>query len=233
MKPILAHELTDTATEPPIPAKAVRGRIGPVRGTNSADRLVDADGLGASDVELTDAELVQRIRDGDEAAFRELVNRYGEGLYGLACSVLGSASDAEDVLQETFLGAFRRIGAFEGRSSIKTWLVRILLNHASKLRRSRRVRRTAALPEQFGPDDGEAPGLKVSSPAAVIESRHDLDGMLRELSAEHREVIVLRELQQLSYDEIAQVLRIPRGTVESRLHRARQEMKRRFAGYFG
>jgi RNA polymerase sigma-70 factor (ECF subfamily) len=179
----------------------------------------------------SDAELVHKIRGGDEAAFRELVNRHGDSLYGLACSVMGNASDAEDVLQETLLGAFRRLGAFEGRSSVKTWLVRILLNHASKFRRSRRIRRTNALPDEVGPDDGQASGLDSGSPAAIVESRVDLDAMLQVLSPEHREVIVLRELQQMSYDEIATTLKIPRGTVESRLHRARQDLKRRFAGY--
>jgi RNA polymerase sigma-70 factor (ECF subfamily) len=179
----------------------------------------------------SDAELVHKIRGGDEAAFRELVNRHGDSLYGLACSVMGNASDAEDVLQETLLGAFRRLAAFEGRSSVKTWLVRILLNHASKFRRSRRIRRTSMLPDEVGPDDGEGGGLDTGSPAAIVESRVDLDAMLQVLSPEHREVIVLRELQQLSYDEIAGTLKIPRGTVESRLHRARHELKKRFAGY--
>ena len=178
----------------------------------------------------TDAELVRRIRDGDETAFRELIDRHADALYGLACTVLGSATDAEDVLQETFLGAFRRISAFEGRSSVKTWLTRILLNHASKLRRSKRVRRAMSLDEQItvGPADQR---LAVASPAAAVESRVDVNAMLQVLSPEHREILVLRELRQMSYDEIAQTLHIPRGTVESRLHRARQELKRRFAGY--
>lgn len=179
----------------------------------------------------SDAELVQRIRNGDESAFRELVNRHADSLYGLACSVMGNAADAEDVLQEALLGAFRRLGAFEGRSSVKTWLVRILLNHASKFRRSRRVRRAAPLPDQVGPDDSDSGGPQTGSPAAIVEGRLDLDVMLQTLSEEHRQVIVLREMQQMSYDEIAQALQIPRGTVESRLHRARQELKRRFAGY--
>jgi RNA polymerase sigma-70 factor (ECF subfamily) len=181
-------------------------------------------------LQVSDAELVHRIRGGDQAAFRELVNRHGDSLYGLACSVMGNASDAEDVLQETLLGAFRRLAAFEGRSSVKTWLVRILLNHASKFRRSRRIRRTSVLPDEVGPEDGQTPAGP-NSPAAIVEGRIDLDAMLQILSAEHREVIVLRELQQMSYDEIAATLKIPRGTVESRLHRARQELKRRFAGY--
>lgn len=178
----------------------------------------------------SDAELVRKIRAGDESAFQELVSRHADGLYRMACSLLGSASDAEDVLQETFLGAFNRLSAFEGRSTVKTWLVRILLNHASKFRRSRKVRRTDPLPEQIGPASGDEKYAS-SSPAAAVESRVDVNQMLETLSPEHREVIVLRELQQMSYDEIAEALKIPRGTVESRLFRARQELKRRYEGY--
>jgi RNA polymerase sigma-70 factor (ECF subfamily) len=181
-------------------------------------------------LQQNDAELVRRIRGGDEAAFQELVNRHSDGLYRMACSVLDSRADAEDVLQETFLGAFNRLSAFEGRSSVKTWLVRILLNHASKLRRSKRVRRAESLPDQVAPRSGDEK-YAAMSPAAAVESRVDVNEMLRTLSDEHREVIVLRELQQMSYDEIADTLKIPRGTVESRLHRARQELKRRYEGY--
>jgi RNA polymerase sigma-70 factor (ECF subfamily) len=183
-------------------------------------------------LQLTDSELVRKIRGGDEAAFRELVSRHADGLYRMAYSVMGSATDAEDVLQETFLGAFNRLSAFEGRSSVKTWLVRILLNHASKFRRSRKVRRTDPLPEQLGPAAGSE-RYAANSPAAAVQSRIDVQQMLDTLSPEHREVIVLRELQQMSYEEIAETLRVPRGTVESRLHRARQELKRRFGGYLG
>jgi RNA polymerase sigma-70 factor (ECF subfamily) len=181
-------------------------------------------------LEPTDAELVRRIRAGDESAFSELVNRHADGLYRMACSLMGNATDAEDVLQETFLGAFNRLSAFEGRSSVKTWLVRILMNHASKFRRSKRVRRTDSLPDQLGPASGDE-GYAASSPAAAVESTVDVMQMLQTLSPEHREVIVLRELQQMSYEEIAEALRIPRGTVESRLHRARLELKRKYEGY--
>lgn len=193
-------------------------------------RVAESGGQGVCRVQVSDDELVRRIRSGDEAAFQELVGRYADGLYALACSVLGNAADAEDVLQETLLGAFRRIGAFEGRSSVKTWLVRILLNHVSKLRRSRRVRQALSLQEQATSESADG-RLATASPASAVESRVDLAAMLQELSPEHREILVLRELQQMSYDEMAQALHVPRGTVESRLHRARQEMKRRFAGY--
>ena len=89
---------------------------------------------------LTDSELLGAIRGGDEAAFQELVSRHGDALYALAYSLLGSRTDAEDAVQETFLGAFQRVGSFEGRSSLKTWLVRILVNQSYKTRRSKRVR---------------------------------------------------------------------------------------------
>ena len=197
--------------------------------TNVVRHISDTDGQGVCRLQPTDDELVRRIRAGDEGAFRELVNRHSDGLYAMAYSALGSAADAEDIVQETFLGAFRRLGAFEGRSAVKTWLVRILLNHVSKLRRSRRVRQAMSLDNQPG---GVADvRLQSGSPAAAVESRVDVKQMLLQLSPEHRDVIVLRELQQMSYDEMAEALRIPRGTVESRLHRARQELKRRFPMY--
>src|SRR6185312_6454166 len=213
------------------PANPVRGIIAPAQGTNPSENPADRPSAGDTVLQASDAELVRLIREGDQAAFRELVNRHGESLYGLACSVMGSTADAEDILQETFLGAFRRLGAFEGRSSVKTWLVRILLNHASKLRRSKKVRKAASLPDQVGPSDARDGAVETSSPASAVESKIDLDAMLGTLSPEHREVIVLRELQQLSYDEIAAALHIPFGMVESGLHRARQELKKRYEGY--
>jgi len=179
-------------------------------------------------LEASDAELVQRIRAGDGAAFQALVERHGNGLFGLAYTLLGSAADAEDVVQETFLGAFRRLEAFEGRSAVKTWLTRILLNHVSKLRRSKRVRKAESTETPAASNDRS---LRTGSPAVAVDSRVDVMAMLDTLSPDHRQVIVLRELQGLSYEEIAEALGVPRGTVESRLHRARQELKQRYAGY--
>ena len=179
-------------------------------------------------LEVTDAELVRRIRAGDGEAFRVLVERHSNSLFGLAYSLLGSAADAEDVVQETFLGAFRRLGAFEGRSAVKTWLTRILLNHASKLRRSRRVRKAESIESPAASADES---LHTGSSATAVDSRVDVTKMLDALSPDHREVIVLRELEGLSYEEMAAALGVPRGTVESRLHRARQELKQRFSGY--
>ena len=120
---------------------------------------VDAGKRGQSHFTLRDkdAELLQRLRRGDAAAFKEMVDQFSDELFGLAYSLTGNAADAEDVLQQTFFGAFRRIGAFEGRSSIKTWLVRIVANQASKSRRSRRIRRAVPIDEGVATSGGARP----------------------------------------------------------------------------
>jgi len=202
---------------------------------------VDVGSRGKSHFTLRakDAELLQRLRRGDAAAFKEMVDQFSDELFGLAYTLTGNAADAEDVLQQTFLGAFRRIGSFEGRSSIKTWLVRIVANQSSKARRSRRIRRAVPIDERLAtidprPRSGQAgsPAPQVSSPQAGVDSRLDLAAMLEQLSPEHREVLVLREVQGMSYQEISQALKLPQGTVESRLFRARQDLRRRFENHF-
>jgi RNA polymerase sigma-70 factor (ECF subfamily) len=144
-----------------------------------------------------------------------------------------SREDAEDLVQETFLAASRGLATFEHRSSVQTWLRRILLNHVSKLYRSRKLRRHLSLDDanSAAVDPGNQPGLQTGSPAGAVEGKLDVEAMLDTLSPEHREVIVLREIEGLAYEEIAALLKVPRGTVESRLHRARQQLKDKFAGY--
>ncbi len=170
----------------------------------------------------TDGELVRRARSGDEGAFCLLVDRHARRLYGLARSLLGNASDAEDVVQETLLGTLKGLGRFRGEASVGTWMTRILVNTTAKLRRTRSRRPAQAL------DDACAGGVYVptvsgGSPAA--DARMDVSAVLDHLSQEHRTVIVLRELQGMSYDEIASAVGVPRGTVESRLFRARKQLK--------
>lgn len=169
--------------------------------------------------EADDIELLRRAGGGDSAAFHALVDRHGQRLYRLAVSLIGNAADAEDVLQETFVGAFKGLKSFEGRASVKTWLTRILVNQAARWRRSRRGRDAGQMPDSAAARTGGA------------ESAIDVQAALAQLSSEHREVIVLREFQRMSYEEIADVLDIPRGTVESRLHRARGELREKLKSY--
>jgi RNA polymerase sigma-70 factor (ECF subfamily) len=173
---------------------------------------------------ISDLELVRKAGLGDDTAFHELVDRYANDLFRLAYALVGNADDAEDILQETFLGAFEHLRSFKGRSSVKTWLIRILVKQVAKYHRYWRLRETKSL-------DEISESVKTVLPARDQELRMDIKTMISTLSPEHREIIVLRELQGYSYKEIAEILGIPPGTVESRLFRARQDLKDRFKDY--
>ena len=176
-----------------------------------------------NDTQPTDAELVRRARRGSDEAFGRLVDRHGRRLLGLAASLLGNVADAEDVVQETLAGALRGLGGFRGAASVKTWLTRILMNQVARHRRRQRIRQTVPLdPER---DAGEGGRRGPAGATSRADIRMDVAAGLAGLAPEHRDVIVLREMQQMSYDEMAAALRVPRGTVESRLFRARQKLK--------
>jgi RNA polymerase sigma-70 factor, ECF subfamily len=175
-----------------------------------------------------DIELVRQIGRGDEAAFRALVDREARYLYGIAHALTGNAADAEDLVQETFAGALS--SRFRGEASARTWLVQILVRRAAMLRRSQWRRGRERSLDGAGVSGPETEAV-VPSGTSGTEARLDLSTMLASLSHEHRTVIVLRELQGLAYGEIAEVLGVPQGTVESRLHRAREELRKRFKGY--
>lgn len=180
-------------------------------------------------MQVTDNQLVDRIKIGDKLAFQALASRHADRLFGLAYALLGSSSDAEDVVQETMLAALNGMRSFEGRSTVGTWLRSILVFQSSKLRRSRRVRKSVSLSEPDVLSHDVALWDDSAIPAA--QSRLDVMEMLDVLPDEYRQVLVLRELQQMSYEQIAQTLRVPLGTVESRLFRARQMIKQKFATY--
>ena len=170
----------------------------------------------------SDVELLRRIGHGAQDAFRELVNRHSRYLYGIAYSLTGNSTDAEDVVQETFVAVIN--SKFRGESAVRTWLVQILIRRAAMLRRSKR-RSTSSL------DSAKDVSAVPARGSGGSDAKLDLAVMLEALSVEHRQVIVLRELEGMSYEEMAIALDVPRGTVESRLHRARNELRERFKGY--
>jgi RNA polymerase sigma-70 factor (ECF subfamily) len=172
-----------------------------------------------------DEALLAAARAGDDGAFHDLVDAHAERLFRLAFSLVGSAADAEDVVQETLLGAFRHMRRFEGRSTVKTWLTRILLRQAARHHR-RRGRRA----EQPLTAAGRTDGARGAGPEHVAR-RLDVQAALERLSPLHREVLVLREFGGMSYAEMAEALDVPQGTVESRLHRARREMRELLRDY--
>jgi len=183
--------------------------------------------------EPSDLALIRLSARGDEGAFHQLVDRHAKRLFRIALSLAASRSDAEDVLQETLAGAFRNIKGFSERSSVKTWLTSILMRQAAKSwHRTRHSRTSLSIDsDQREHRDGGDPSMVIGSANEDTDRRLDLATVLKELSPQHREIIVLREIEQLSYDEIAKTLGMPRGTVESRIHRARLELRRRLDVY--
>ena len=185
----------------------------------------------SSHLHTADVELLERARRGQAEACDELVERFGPRLYGLARSMLGHEADAEDMVQETLLAALEKGDSFAGRSSLWTWLSGVLVNRIGKHRRSRRVRKAASLDQATDEPSAPPPMASGASPAAAVQQRVDVMAMLATLSSEHRQVLVLREMEGLSYQEIAKGLNLPLGTVESRISRARSELRTRFAEY--
>jgi len=180
---------------------------------------------------MKEDELLEQARRGDNAARTELVMRYGRRLFGLAAALLGGGdADVNDVVQETFLAAFDGgLKAFRGGSSLATWLSGVLINRVRKLRHYRHSRPAGPLDDALRQPADDDPASR--SPATQVEQRIDVATMLDSLPPEYREVIVLREWQQMSYAEMASALGVPERTAETRLTRARRMLRQRFGGY--
>lgn len=172
--------------------------------------------------------LLQRAKDGDQAAFGELVTLYEKKVYALTLRMCKYPEDAAEAAQEAFLAAWQGLKFFRGEASFSTWLYRLASNACVDLLRRESRHRTAAGPSL----DDEGVYLDVAdsapSPHAIAESnelKQQIEEGLRTLSPEHREVLILREIHQLSYDEIAQALSLDSGTVKSRISRGRKQLR--------
>lgn len=176
---------------------------------------------------MTVEELVRAAAGGDEDAFAELVRLHENKVYQLALRMCGRPEDAGDVAQEAFLSAWRGLPAFRGEAGFATWLYRLTSNAAiDHLRRTRRQRGELSLDsEEAGLDAAEAgPGPQEAAEGAELRTAV-ADG-LRQLSDSHRQILVLRELQSMSYEEISQALELDLGTVKSRIARARGALRK-------
>ncbi len=173
-------------------------------------------------------ELVQEARDGSNEAFEELVRRYSERAFRAAYRVLRAEDAAEDVLQEAFLKAYRGLKRFECRSSFYTWLYRIVVNLALDRRRRDRPGTTTEWDDRVaGEVDPQADLPESEDPeraARRSEVRELVARGIQELPDGQREVLLLREVEGFSYEEIAVTMKISKGTVMSRLHYARRKM---------
>jgi RNA polymerase sigma-70 factor, ECF subfamily len=194
----------------------------------------EATGFAASKTHDPDAIDVARYQAGNMDAFESLVSRHERAIYQVCARMLPDREDAMDAVQDTFLRVYRALGAFRGDAAFRTWLIGIALNVcrnriASAAERNRKV--TSSITQE-DPENGEARDLDLRDSAPDPESaamghelRSALDRALGSLAPEHREILVLREIQDMEYEELAQVLSCPVGTVKSRLCRARQALR--------
>lgn len=175
-----------------------------------------------------DRRLIADTLAGRTAAYGELVRRYQDRLYNTVVRVVDNTDDALDVVQETFISAYLALGSFKCESEFYTWLYRIAFNTAVSWRRKRRA--TVSLDGHRDADHPAHPPdpSEESRPGAALERSEEaakLHDALARLSAEHREVLVLKDIDGMKYEEIAEVAGIPIGTVRSRIHRARLELR--------
>jgi RNA polymerase sigma-70 factor (ECF subfamily) len=193
-----------------------------------------ANGRAHSYPAVDDHDLVLAARKGDRDAFRTLFERYHRRAYALALGVLRHADDALDVVQDAFVKAHKYLDKFEGNSSFYTWLYRIVMNlaidHLRKHRRVKPVEFDEARLDEDRTDEALLPRILGGNPGRALldkEIRKRIDAALDELSENHRAVLVMRELEGLSYEEMAQAMGCSKGTIMSRLFHARRNMQKR------
>lgn len=179
---------------------------------------------------MSEQELIQAARSGDQKAFAALVEANQAMVYSLAYRMTGNSEDAADLAQEAFLNAWRGLARFQGQASFSTWLYRLTSNACIDFLRREKRRSTLSLTLEA--DEEESRQTEVSderwSPEALLDRQESLQAVRRaltQLSDEHREVLLLRELEGLSYREIAQALGLEEGTVKSRIARARLALR--------
>ena len=180
--------------------------------------------------------LIARLRARDLTAFEELVAHFERPVYALCFRLLGDAEEARDAAQETFLKVYKGLGGFRAESGLKTWIYRIAINQAMNQQRWWRRRHrdeTISLDISRGENDttlgSSLPGKAVSPEAQAIASERERRIMkaLGEIKQEYRVALILREIEELSYEEIAETLQVSIGTVKSRIARGREELRRR------
>jgi RNA polymerase sigma factor (sigma-70 family) len=180
-----------------------------------------------------DARLIHASLSGDNDAFGELVTKYESLIYNTAYQITGNAEDAFDISQETFIKAYRSLGSFRGDSKFSTWIYRICQNTAKDFLRSRARHKTVSLTAY---EDDETKEIQIdipddntmSQPDTSLERSENREAVrtaIANLSEDHKNVIVLRDIEGYSYDEISEILDLEIGTVKSRINRARLAIK--------
>jgi RNA polymerase sigma-70 factor (ECF subfamily) len=181
-------------------------------------------------LETTDAELVARCRSGDRQAWDTIVRHRHARIYGLAYRFTGRADEAEDLTQEVFLKVYRTLHLYRSESGgLETWIVRVARNHFIDHYRKYKVEKTRTTPLEDHFDLAASPTTRIETPAEALDRKEAGDlvhRLLQKLPEDQREAVVLRDLEELTYEEIADLLKLPIGTVKSRINRGRIELAR-------
>ena len=187
--------------------------------------------------EAADLRLVQSLREGSEWAYEELLTRFQQPVYALALRLLSDPSEAADVVQEVFLKVFRSIGSFRGQSSLRTWVYRITVNEAHNARRWFFRHRRREVEPDLGPEETRdwretiPDGSRSPFDVAFDREQHVMiEAALERINPIFREAVVLRDIADMSYEEIARVLGDTLGTVKSRILRGRVSLREELAG---
>lgn len=195
--------------------------------------------------EFTDSELVERAKAGEHGAFRELYEKYNRRAYAVALGVLRNQEEALEVVQEGFVKAYKNLEKFKGNSSFYTWLYRIVMNLCiDKTRRRKRVRqvefeeaaRTLGHDSTTVQNESLLPNFLGQDPSRTFarkEIREQIGSALAQLSESHRTVLVMREIDGMSYDEMAKLMECSKGTIMSRLFHARKNMQKLLQDFVG
>jgi RNA polymerase sigma-70 factor (ECF subfamily) len=209
------------------------------RGELNAALATTSHGGAEAASETDDLALVRRAQAGDRAAFRRLFDLYHRRVYQMAVAMLRHPQDAHDVVQEAFVRVHKHLPDFQGNSSFYTWLYRISMNLVYDQLRRRKARRQVDYDDTLArAEEGDAvqvtPVVDGSDPGRTQQRKElasEIQAALATLPEHHRQVILLREVEGLSYEEIAKIMNVPKGTIMSRLFHARRKMQRALAGY--
>lgn len=173
--------------------------------------------------------LVERIQTGDQQAFERLLDAYETRVYRLALRFTGNETDAEDLTQEVFVGVYRGLARFRGDSALGTWIYRVAMNHCLEYRRKRRLDQIPLDEElMLASRDWHADPVQCADKQELSQR---VEAAINSLSPLHRDVVVLHELQGLTYQEVAATLDVPVGTVKSRLSNAFRRLRDQLGGY--
>ncbi len=178
----------------------------------------------------TDEIIVERALTGDAEAFGEIVRRWERRIFALAYGMLGREDDARDATQETFLAAFRNLRGFRGEAKVSSWLHRIAVNQCITRQRRAKVRSESALDDEQERHEASFATTLHESPASLVEGRQETLAVRRAINSlplDLRQVVIMKEFEELTFREIADVLDLPLSTVKSRLYTALKQLQMR------